>query len=264
MTRRISSGINVDRLDQLIKDLGVRVKVFRSTLCPNMTSLESHDHDINCKICRKNFIDFDPQETIALFQQQTIQEQFKVQGSFHIDEIMVSFLSGFTLAPWSRVELLDFEEDFYELIQRQENTDVDKLKYAACSVEGIFLIRKENGVEKLVRYYFDADFTLNKDGNIKWKSANRPKDREIYSIYYKYHPTYRAMSAVHRDRYSQFNERPSKIQAPKKTIGGNTYIKMPETWMVKREYLPDRFDENGNNLSQNTYYDPNQDPNSGT
>ena len=245
-TRKLSKGINVDKLDQLVKDLGVRVRLYKSTLIPNMTSLESMDQDLNSSVGNNNMIDFDPTETIAMFQQQDLMEQFKVHGTFHLDEVLVSFLSGQTLAPFAKIEILDFEEDFYELVQRQEGTDIDNLKYAATCSIGVFTATT-NSIE---RYYEGTDYKINQDGNIEWTGSHRPAARQIYSIYYRYHPIYRAVKAVHRDRFSQFNDRPQNIKAPKVTIEGATYVKMPETWVIKRDYLLER--------DKNELYDPNE------
>lgn len=259
MARKTSQGIDVDRLDQEIRDLGVRVKLYKSAICPNMSSLESLDHDVNCTVCNNNMIDFDPKETVAIFQQQDFQEMFKVQGTFHVDEVIVTFLSGETLQLYTRVELLDFPEDFIELVQRQDfaTTDTDVLKYKACKILGCFVVRA--GVLK--RFHAGADFVLDQNGSIKWISSNRPDDREIYSIYYKYLPVYRAVKAVHRDRFSQFNNRPDKIAAPKKKVGEATYVKLPETWVLKRDYLIERREggtPTGAKLTKNEFYDPNE------
>ena len=247
MGKKLTNGIEVDRLDQEILDLGIRVKVYKSTVCPNMTSLESFDHDINCTVCNNQMIDFNPVKTMALFQQQDLIEQFKVQGTFSMDEIMCTFLSGVTLHTYTRVDLLDFKEDFFEPIQRQEGTDVDILKYSACDVTGLFTVSANVRTE----YHFGTDFILNSDGNVQWISTHRPADRQIYSIYYRFHPIFRAIKAVHRDRYSQYNLRVEKIKAPKKTVDGKTYIKLPEQWVLKRDYLVER-------SGSNTYYDPNE------
>ena len=229
--------------------------MYKSTLCPNMQSLESMDHDINCPICNNSMIDFCPQETVAMFQQQSLTEQYKAQGTFQMDEATVSFLSGITLATLSRVELLDFKEDFFELIQRQDflSTATDRLKYKACEVVGLFVIRA--GVQ--IQFYPGADFEVDLNGDIKWTGAHKPNDREIYTIYYRHHPVFRAIKALHRDRYSQFNLRPDDIEAPKQTIGENTYVKLPEAWILKRDYLIERRDINSVLLSANKYYDPN-------
>jgi len=255
MARKTSQGIPVDRLDQMIKDLGVRVKLYKSTICPNMKSIESFDHDLNCKICKNNMIDFAPKQTLALFQQQDLIEQFKLQGTFHIDEILVSFLSGETLFPYARLELLDFKEDFSELVERQTGSNIDVLKYAACEVLGVFAATNSTTRKE---YHTGTDFVLDVNGNIDWTgSANKPADKKIYTIYYRFHPVFRAIKAVHRDRYSQYNNRISKIKAPKTTVGDATFVKLPETWVLKRDYLLEREDQEGNRISPNTYHDPN-------
>lgn len=256
MAKKLTNGINPDRLDRLIKDLGIRVKLYKSTILPNMKSLESYDQDLNTKVgnikeCIKvgnNMIDFDPIETIAMFQQQSLMEEYKIQGTFHIDEILVTFLSGQTLSPMTRVELLDFKEDFTELIQRQPNTDTDFLKYSACEVIGVFTINDSKTPE---RYYEGADFEITSNGDVRWIGAHKPADKQIYSIYYKFHPTFRALKAVHRDRYSQYNTRSQALEAPKVTIEDNTYVKLPETWVLKRDFLIER--------NKNEYLDPNEE-----
>ena len=214
------------------------------------------DHDLNCTVCDNNMIDFDCEETIALFQQQDYHEMFQVQGTFHVDEVVVSFLSGKTLQLFTRVELLDFQEDFFELVQRQDfaTTAIDVLKYKACQVVGLFTVAANVRTE----YHEGADFTLDQNGSIKWVGTHRPADRQVYSIYYRYHPVYRAIKAVHRDRFSQYNLRPDAIEAPKKTVGQNTYVKMPETWVLKRDYLIRRKKKDGTVIGVNELYDPNE------
>lgn len=253
--KKITQGIDVDRLDRIVEDLGVRIHLYKSTLIPSMKSLESMDQDLNESISNHNMLDFDCIETIALFQQQTLMKQFELTGTYDIDEVLITFKSGQTLAPLSKIEVLDFREDFYELIPRQEGTSTDLLKYPACNIIGAFSMPSSNTIE---RFYQDTDFEIDKNGNINWIGTHKPNDRQIYSIYYKYHPVYRAIKAVHRDRFSQYNMRPASIKAPKKTIDFKTFVKLPETWVIKRDYLLDRRDINGNLLVKNTNYDPNE------
>ena len=255
MASRLTNGLNPDKLDQEVRELGVRVRLWKSTICPNMKSLESMDHDINCPVCNNNMIDFSPKESIAIFQQQSLTEQFKVQGTFSIDEIQVTFLSGISLQHYARVDLLDFEEEFFELVQRQEGVAVDRLKYAACKVAGLF-VATNAGKEQ---YHEGADFVLDQNGDVKWVGVHKPADRTIYSIYYSYKPVYRAIKAVHRDRFTQYNLRVGEIKAPKKTVGENTYVKLPETWILKRDYLLERRDVMEALLPQNKVYDPNEE-----
>jgi hypothetical protein len=199
-------------------------------------------------------IDFGCRETVALIQQQDLVEKFKLEGTFSMDQVLMSFKSDVTLHIYAKVELLDFAEDFFELIQRQEGSDTDKLKYSACKILGVFSATGNTKEE----YFEGADFQVDVNGNIKWVGAHKPADRDIYSIYYQHHPVFRAVQALHRDRYSQYNIRPDSIQAPKKTVDGRTYVKLPETWILKRDYLIERRDQAGDLIPDNQNYDPNE------
>jgi hypothetical protein len=254
MSKRVTNGIEVDRLNQQIEDLGVRIKIWKSTVCPNLQSIESMDHNVNCTICNNNMIDFACRETVALIQQQDLVEKFKLEGTFSMDEVLMTFKSDVTLHIFAKVQILDFAEDFFELVQRQEGSDTDKLKYPACKILGVFSAAGNVKTE----YFEGADFQIDVNGNIKWTGTHKPSDKDVYSIYYQHHPVFRAVKALHRDRYSQYNIRPENIQAPKKTVGDRTYVKLPETWILKRDYLLERRDQDGNIINDNQYYDPNE------
>lgn len=267
MAKQLTNGINAVNLNQLVEDLGIRVRIWKATTCPNMKSIESFDHDPNCPICNNNMIDFDCYESIATFQQQDLNEQFKVHGTFSIDEVIATFKIGVSLQTFAKIEVLDFAENFYELIQRRQvsvdpKSLIDVLKYPACSVDAVFVVRNNTAI----RFYEGADFELDVNGSIRWLGANRPNDKEIYSVYYKYHPVFRAVKAVHRDRFSQYNvlrdlKNSSIPESAYKTLDNKTYVKLPETWILKRDYLLDRKDETQvqpTKLQPNDYYDPNE------
>ena len=257
MAKRLTDGIDVGKLNQEVKDLGVRIRVWRSTVCPNMKSIESMDHDINCTVCNNNMIDFGCFESVGMIQQQDLVEQFKLTGTFSMDEALMTFLSGVTLHIFAKIEILDFTEDFFALIQRQEapNTN-DKLKYAACKVLAVFTVLNNVKTE----YYEGSDFKIDQNGNIQWVGTHKPADKQVYTIYYKHHPVFRAVRAMHRNRWSQFNNRVSQIDPaiPKKTVDGRTYVKLPDAWILKRDYLIERRDVQNALIPDNEFYDPNE------
>lgn len=260
MAKRLTDGINVEKLNQEIKDLGVRIRVWRSTVCPNMKSIESMDHDVNCTICNNNMIDFGCFESVGLIQQQDLVEQFKLTGTFSMDEALMSFLSEVTLHIFAKIQILDFTEDFFELIQRQDTPmsgpATDRLKYAACEILGVFTVVNDVKTE----YYEGVDFKIDQNGDIQWVGAHKPADRQIYSIYYKHHPVFRAVRAMHRNRWSQYNVRAGQLDPaiPKKTVGDRTYVKLPDAWILKRDYLIERRDIQKALLPDNEFYDPNE------
>lgn len=263
MPKRLTDGIDVGQLNQEIQDLGVRIRVWRATLCPNIkTSLESMDHDINCTVCNKNMIDFGCFESIGMIQQQDLVEQFKITGTFSMDEVLMTFLSDVTLHMFAKIQILDFTEDFFELIQRQDTVSVpspqpqvDRLKYAACEILAVFTVTDNVKTE----YYEGVDFEINMNGDIQWIGAHKPADRKIYSIYYKHHPVFRAVRALHRNRWSQFNLRPGNLDPaiPQKTVDDRTYVKLPDAWILKRDYLIERRDVQQALLADDKFYDPN-------
>lgn len=259
MAKRLTDGLDVDKLNQEVKDLGVRVRIWHSTRCPgDMKSLESVDHNINCTACNNNMIDFGCYESTAMVQQQTLVEKFKIQGTFDMDEVIMTFLSDVTLHIFSKIQVLDFLEDFFELVQKQptpmSGPSIDKLKYQACEVLGLFVVANSVRTE----YYFGADFALDPNGNIQWLTSRKPVDGSIYTIYYRHHPVFRAVRALHRNRYTQFNLRPDNIESqPKITVADRTYVKLPETWILKRDYLLERRDAQGNLIPDSSFPDPN-------
>lgn len=264
MAKRLTDGINVEKLNQEIKDLGVRIRVWRATLCPNgIKSLESLDHNINCTVCNNSMIDFGCFESTGMIQQQDLVEQFKVTGTFSMDEVLMTFLSEVTLHMFAKIQILDFTEDFFEMIVRQDTVTVptpqpqtDRLKYPACEVLGLFTVT--NNVRE--EYHQGVDFKIDQNGDIQWIGAHKPADRQVYSIYYKHHPVFRAVRALHRSRWSQFNNRPDSMDKsiPRKTVGDRTYVKLPDTWILKRDYLIERRDIQNALLPDNKDYDPNE------
>ena len=235
----------------------MRIRVWRSTVCPNgIKSLESLDHDINCTLCNNNMIDFGCFESIGMIQQQDLVEQFKLTGTFSMDEAMMSFLSHATLHIFAKIQILDFTEDFFELVQKQAApTIVDRLKYPATEVLGLFTVSGSVRTD----YYCGVDFEIDVNGDVKWIGTHKPADKQIYSIYYKHHPVFRAVRALHRNRWSQYNNRSENLDPsiPRKTVGDRTYVKLPDAWILKRDYLIERRDIQDALLPDNKFYDPN-------
>ncbi|HMV01705.1 MAG TPA: hypothetical protein PLJ37_01135 [Chitinophagales bacterium] len=214
-------NLNPDDFDKLIKTHGARVKVYKTTLCPNVKKIDTVEHEIDCNLCHNNlFIDRDPLDGWSYFQSQKLERMFNVDGTFDDQMVMASFVRGIYLQYFAKVELLDFTTTFYELIQRQ-NGDVDRLKYSAFTVG---LLIDKNGVE----YKFGQDFTLTSPTrDIKW-IGNRPSQGVIYSVYYEYLLTFRALKALHVNRFSQFGLPGAATVTP---------VEHAQQWILKRDYL---------------------------
>jgi len=228
-----------DQYDAMIKSKGVRVKVYRTTYCPNVKSVDGAEHEIDCTITGCNgsgFIDRRPIETVAFIQNQTLEKMANVEGYADGNSVAITFLIGIELQYFTLVELMDFTDIYFQRVKRKTGTTIDALKYDAKRVN---LIVDANDVE----YYQCIDCDIDMNGNIKWKAGRGPADGVIYSIHYEAAVQYRATKAIHVNRLTQI----------KAADGGISQVKMQANWMCTKEFLVKRKDIDGNDIDPNPY-----------
>jgi len=231
--------LRVEDFDLLLKQKGVRVKVYRSMFCPNVKSIDGSEHEMDCPICRgAQFVDLDPIETLAFIQGQTENTEQLAEGLQDRDIVFATFERGIELQYFTRVELCDFDDTYFQRIQRQAGT-TDILKYQAKCVN---VILGSDGK----RYYQSKDFTLDVNGNIKWKVNKGPETDSIYSVNYQIAKQYRAIKAQHVERYTQVRDA-EEVEM----------VKLPEQWVLEKDYLVERTNKvTGDSLGENQIYDP--------
>lgn len=229
-------------VDLFIQQKGIRVKVFRSLLCPNVKSIDSAEHEVDCPVCLGNqFVDVLPIETIAAPQMDESEKYKASEGFSDRNTIKMTFARGIELQYFTLVELLDFTDIFYERVKRSR-AQVDVLKYKACCINAIV-----GGGENKKLYYQGQDFELDPNGSVRWIANKGPISGEIYSIHYNMRKQYRAIKAEHVDRYTQVLN---------KEAGGKIdMVKLPEEWTLQKEYFVERKDIKGNPLSPNLIRD---------
>ncbi len=227
--------INPTKNNILIESQGVRVDVYETMLCPNVKKIDTGEHNIKCTLCNgSNFIDRSPITTWAFLQNQTLIKNFASEGVWDDQQVSATFLTAVELQYFAKVVLKDFTTTFYELVQRQSG-QIDRLKYPAFSVKHII---DQNGVE----YEFGLHYNLDSNGDIKWiHNTVRPTIGTIYTAYYTYPITFRAINALHVNRFTQ-----NSIQRTTKEP-----IQLNQQWVLKRDYLLTREDINGNPLKPN-------------
>lgn len=227
--------------DQLIEQKGVNVKVYRTLYCPNVKSVDGAEHNIDCVTCNgSGFIDLDPICVKAIIQNQNLEELAKVEGHVDGNHVAITFPIGIELQYFTLVELIDFTDIYYQRIWRKPGSKVDVLKYVACRMNVV--------VDKnLVRYYQDQDYVIDMNGNIEWGTTRFPADNIPYSVHYEAAQQFRAVSAMHVNRFSQYK--------PKGENGRVEHLKFQEQWMCAKEFLVRRTDINGNELQQGPYND---------
>ncbi len=224
----------VDDWDTLIIQQGVRLKIFRTMLCPNVKSLDSAEHNIDCKLCQGNgFVDLRPVLTMGYIQSQALEKVHRAEGYWDGNTASLTLLNGFELQYFALMELPDHTDIFYQRIKRQRGA-VDVLKYRALKVNVVLdAVGKE--------YFPGNDFNLDANGSIRWIVDRGPAPEVIYSIHYEHNIQYRAIKAMHVNRFAQDGRKSPNIKM----------VKMGEQWMVQREFLVKRKDFNGDALTEN-------------
>lgn len=224
--------IETKYFDQMISDQGVRVKVYKTTICPNVKSIGG-PHNADCTVCyNEGFVDIDPTEVVAYIASQMLNKMMLVEGYTDNQTVNATFQSGTELQYGTRVDLVDFTGVYYELVQKQEG-NVDRLKYAAHTVN--YIIDQNN-----VRYYVGHNFDVNENGDLEW-IKDPPAIGVIYSIHYNTTISYRALKAMHVNRYGNESFK-KEFKEP---------VKLPELWVLKRRYLLTRADIDGLPLNPN-------------
>ena len=237
-----SQRVDLDpaKFDRLLTQKNVRVKVYRSMYCPNVKSIDGAEHEIDCDMCMgSGFIDLRPICTDALCQSQLADTTQMPEGWHDGNSIFMTFPRGIELQYFTLVELIDFTDIFFQRIVRS-STNIDRLKYVCKRVN---VLLDQNGVE----YYQGTHFCLNEAGDIVWKAGKGPSAETIYSVHYEYPPRFRATTAMHVNRFSQF-----------KVDGIVQHIKYPEQWMLVKEFLVLKRDKDGNEIQPNAipnYYE---------
>ena len=233
------SRVDLDPMafDRLIQQKGVKVKVYRSMFCPKVKSVDSAEHEIDCDLCNgSGFVDYDPLCTTGVIQNQEFILNAMVEGNVDANSVAITFPIGIELQYFTKIELEDFTEIYFQRVLRNPDSDTDVLKYSACRVN--VLIDYDG-----VRYYQDQDFKIDQSGNIKWTNPLRtPSDNKVYSIHYESKVQFRATRAMHVNRFSQV-----------KGSEGIEFLKFQEQWLCTKEYLVKRTDQNGNELFQGPF-----------
>ena len=237
----ISPDLNIKNFNTIVWQKGVKANVYKVVPCPNVHSIDGHEHDINCSLCEgTGFIDIpNPIETIVLIYNQgkDLNKNPENLGS-EVEEgvVNMTFLSGINLTYFSRIDLLDFSRPYYQMVQRQ-NGNADRLYYPAIAID--FLIDK-NGIQ----YHEGIDFEI-QEGMIKWLQ-NSPSVGTIYSIHYQCRVSFRCISALHQGRYSTFQTKQDQIDN----------IEHSEQWKAKLDYLVVQRKNSGEIIKNNLIYAP--------
>lgn len=154
--------INPADFDRLIAQKGVIAKVYRTTYCPNVKSVDGAEHEIDCELCNgSGFLDVDPICVPVFIQTQELNELPNIEGLVDGNTVLITFPIGIEMQYFTKIVLHDFTDVYPQRIMRRPGSLTDVLKYPACRVN---VLIDKNGK----RYWQDRDFALDHNGNVKW------------------------------------------------------------------------------------------------
>jgi hypothetical protein len=185
----------------LINDQGIKVRVTPAILCPNISDLDTYNHELGCSVCDGNGIvdvDAKAKETWAFIQSVNKDNVFGEGGIFEMRDAQMTILAEDRVNYWYKVEVLAFTTQFNELVERVSTGDVDQARY---DIQGTADYNDWCIVDKAGNLYEkDTDYTV-LDRGITWITANKPVDGTIYSFTYPMLPTFRVLDMMHENRY---------------------------------------------------------------
>jgi hypothetical protein len=221
--------LRVEDFDVLLEQKGVNFRVYRTMYCPNVKSVDGGEHEIDCQLCNgSGYVDLNPITSKGFIQNQDLERMMDGLGGQHDgNSVLITFPIGVELQYFTKIEMCDFTQLYFQRVLRKPGTNVDVLKYKACRVNQVM---DRQGVQ----YFQDQDFKLDANGNMLWLTR-KPADNVPYSIHYECHITYRTVNAMHVSRFTQY-----KAPGEPKVA----HIKLPEQWLCTKEFLLRRKDIN--------------------
>lgn len=184
-------NFDIDKFNQLLEDQGVRLRHWKTAVCPNTKDLHLESHDINCTLCDNQVIHYDSEDFTGIFTTAGLEKIFKVEGKWLAGSALLTAPSEIRFDYFDAIDVLDGESIHSQLIKRGDS-HTDKARYRVVDV-----LHLSDGDGEV--YHVDTDFKLT-DGRIEWISDNRPSIDQIYTISYQYVTRYRVVDFLHFTR----------------------------------------------------------------
>ena len=155
--------LDPDGVDRFVRQKGIKAKVYRTTYCPNVKSVDGAEHEIDCTICNgSGFYDCDPICVPILIQTQQLDKLPAIEGFIDGNTVLMTFPIGVELQYFTKIEL-EQSDIYYQRVMRHPTSSIDVLKYPAHRVNVLVSYDGE-----VVRFLENSDFIINVDGNIQW------------------------------------------------------------------------------------------------
>lgn len=214
---------DINGFNQLLEQQGVDMILHKVTNCPNRTNLYLESHNIECEMCENGVISYKKIEFTGLVQTANLDKHFKVEGRWLAGSARLTAPSHIDFDYFDVIEIPNAEARYNELIEKS-GTQYDQLKYKPTDV--MHLVDADN-----VIYRKDADYSLTKNGKIKWLTNRRPSKGKIVSVAYTYRPRFRVLEHFHFLRDSKQD---------------GTQKAMPRQVLIRIDYLLDNEESDEN------------------
>lgn len=215
-------AFETEDFNTVIEHQGVYVRVTPVVVCPNKSDKYGTNHDLDCPLCfGKQYIDVceRSREEWVFIQGIHLDKQLNVQGIWDAKDAKISTKSSIRLYYQYKIELLDFESTFNEIVERRSG-DADNLRYEAVAECGESFIV----IDKNRKFYeLNVDFRVS-GKNINWLGLNRPSG--LYTVSYPMRPTFRVIELLNENR-NYYNQ-----------IGGEKIpVNLPQHAILRLDYL---------------------------
>jgi len=221
--------LNVQELDNLIDDQGIKLKITPSILCPNRDALGSTNHALDCQVCNGDeAVDLPKKciETFGVIQSIRHEKKLEVQGIWDEKDATITLQAPIRIYFWYKVEVLDYASIYNELLKKDDD-DTDKLRYPvnrSCDTPYCLVDSEAKTYEK------DIDYRIIQNQFIEWQTANRPKIGSLFSVAYPVFPTFRILETLHENRYYNVTLK-QKTRVP---------VNLPQQAVIRWDYLANR------------------------
>ena len=228
-------SIKGDAFDQILQNRGIRFIHRIAVPCPNMTSINSNNHDPNCEFCdNSQILHLSGKEIWGVFGSNTLEKMFEIQGVWEVGTAAITFPTLFPdglsadFNTFDHLECPDFIVRLNDLKEYEPTSNGrQKLRYRIVDMCHMTSVRNDS----LYVYEDGVDFTI-VNGEISWLPGKAPSYNdssligEVLSITYTAHPVYAVLNMMHEMRVTQ------------EFIGGTKIAKrLPQQVLVKRDFL---------------------------
>lgn len=239
---------NRDLFTRFIYGHGQRTFWEKNTSCPRRGPNDPiQNHDFACLDCDgTGFKYFEGFETRMMFQSATMEQQYRAEGRWDGNGVMVTGMPVARMHPFDRLTMMDAIDRFEQTVRRTPNSMIDKLKYPvikslpenfpAETSSGLLLATWVDRSNRQQNAVVDVDIRVNDDGTVEWLTSRRPDGGDVYSIAYCYHPRFVVLHLPHQWRnYFVGDERTAPIP-PLGAAGGKPF-EFPVQAYCKQDFL---------------------------